>query len=409
MARQALPAVRARRLLLECLRAGLAAVDGAECVRRLLVAEPDWGAPWLVAVGKAASAMSHGAVAALGETFRGGLAVIPAGAGERLPDVMACVEGSHPLPDERSMAAARAVREFLRTLPPGAPVLFLISGGTSSLVELPASGLTLAEVRRAWQWLLGSGLDIGAMNRVRTALSAVKGGGMACWLEGRKGRVIAISDVPGDDPALIGSGPLHSAKTGALPELPDWLQAMLRKSGRQVPPAPPIPTRIAAGLDQAMAAAARVAEEAGEHVAIHEPRLTGEAAAAGRAIAAQLVRGGPGVHIWGGEPPVRLPASPGRGGRCQTLALAAAERLSGRDDVLLLAAATDGMDGNSDDAGALVDGGTLERGSLDGDSALSAIARADAGSFLAAAGDLVHTGPTGTNVTDLVIGWKAQA
>jgi hydroxypyruvate reductase len=112
------------------------------------------------------------------------------------------------------------------------------------------------------------------------------------------------------------------------------------------------------------------------------------------------------VHVWGGETTVTLPAHPGRGGRCQQLALAAARELAGRDDAWLLAAATDGSDGPGDDAGALIDGGTIARGEAEGFDAAAVLARADAGRFLEASGDLLATGPTGTNVMDLVLGLR---
>jgi glycerate 2-kinase len=142
---------------------------------------------------------------------------------------------------------------------------------------------------------------------------------------------------------------------------------------------------------------------------VHSERLCGDAAAAGRRLAAELLDGPASVHIWGGETGVELPANPGRGGRNQQLALAAAEVLAGHDKVWLLAAGTDGSDGPGEDAGAVIDGGTLARGELDGLNAAACLHRADAGSFFEASGDLISTGPTGTNVMDLVIGLKVTA
>jgi glycerate 2-kinase len=141
-------------------------------------------------------------------------------------------------------------------------------------------------------------------------------------------------------------------------------------------------------------------------VQVHEPFVDGPAGPAGRRLARALLGGPPGLHIWGGETTVVLPDSPGRGGRNQHLALAAAIELSGRPDVLLLSAGTDGTDGPTDDAGALVDGATLERARDAGLTAAASLARADSGTLLEASGDLIRTGPTGTNVMDLILGWR---
>jgi hydroxypyruvate reductase len=135
--------------------------------------------------------------------------------------------------------------------------------------------------------------------------------------------------------------------------------------------------------------------------------LEGDATKTGRRLARQLITGRPGLYIWGGETTLCLPQRPGRGGRNQHLALAATIELAGRNDILLLSVGTDGTDGPTEDAGALVDGGTLERASLAGRDANEALARADSGTLLEASGDLIRTGPTGTNVMDLVLGHRA--
>ncbi len=134
--------------------------------------------------------------------------------------------------------------------------------------------------------------------------------------------------------------------------------------------------------------------------------ISADAATAGRRLAIELCEANPGVYIWGGEPSVQLPENPGRGGRNQHLALSAATAIAGHDDVFFLSMATDGGDGPGDDAGAVVDGGTLRRGERQGMDALQALDAADSGSFLEASGDLINTGPTGTNVMDLILGIK---
>jgi hydroxypyruvate reductase len=164
---------------------------------------------------------------------------------------------------------------------------------------------------------------------------------------------------------------------------------------------------LVATLDDARRAAADAARHLGLGARVHPELVAGEAVAAGARLAQALRQAAPGeVQIWGGETTVRLPPVPGRGGRCQTLALAAARALAGCDDVWLLAAGTDGSDGPGDDAGALVDGGTTARAALHGIDAAQALAAADAGTLLEASGDLMQTGPTGTNVMDLVLGLR---
>ncbi|HYN77195.1 MAG TPA: MOFRL family protein, partial [Lamprocystis sp. (in: g-proteobacteria)] len=166
------------------------------------------------------------------------------------------------------------------------------------------------------------------------------------------------------------------------------------------------PVEVVANLAMAKAAAAGHARAVGYQVQVHPELLVGDAARRGRELACLVRDGAAGVQVWGGETTVRLPPEPGRGGRNQHLALAAALMIADRTDCLLLAAGTDGSDGPGADAGALVDGGTTGRGAADGFDAVAALARADSGSLLAASGDLIHTGPTGTNVMDLVLGLK---
>jgi hydroxypyruvate reductase len=309
------------------------------------------------------------------------------------------------------MAGARLLA-FLHDAPTEATMLFLISGGASSLVEVLPPAMSLAELQQVNRWLMGSGWDIHRMNVLRKRLSAIKGGRLAAWLKGQRTVQLLISDVPGDDPGDIGSGLLIPDDGAAVegPSLPEWLHDLLRR----IPPSPLPPpaafaaveTHIVASLDQALSAAAAAAHRQGYQVWRDAQRLHGEAAATGRRLARTLIDGAPGIYLWGGETTMCLPAMPGRGGRNQHLALAAAEVLAGHDKVWLLAAGSDGSDGPGADAGALVDGGTVARGGLDGLDAADCLRRADAGSFLAASGDLINTGPTGTNVMDVVIGLK---
>lgn len=364
----------------------------------------------MIAAGKAACAMARGAQAALGERIGDALVVTKHGYGELLP--WPVLEAGHPLPDEHSLDAGARLLDFVRRTPVDATVLVLLSGGASALVEALPPGVTLADLRRVNDWLLAAGLPIAGMNAVRKRLSRIKGGRLAALLAPRPVLCLAISDVAQDDARVIASGPLSADAALRAPlafDAPDWLTALLRR-------APPVPApddacfksvhyRIVARLDDARRAAADAARQAGMRVDVHEQFVDGDAVAAGQALARALLDGPPDVlHVWGGETIVQLPPRPGRGGRCQSLALAAAQVLDGRAPAWLLAAGTDGSDGPTEDAGALVDAGTLARGKSAGLNADQCLTGADAGSFLEASGDLLHTGPTGTNVMDLMLG-----
>lgn len=404
---------RRRALSLRLYQAALEAVDGRRCVRQWLREHPLDGPVRAVAIGKAAAGMHAGAADALGGALQQSLLITRRGYAPAATAGVEVIEAGHPLPDANSLRAGERLLAFLADGSGEARWLFLISGGASSLVEAPVAGVSLADLQHLNQWLLASGLPIAQMNALRRRLSRIKGGRLRGQLHGRVARCLLISDVPGDDPAVIGSGLLFPPAQEPALELaacPDWLQRLLTRAGVSTPPPAPGPdtgivAEIVAGLDRALDAAADAARAAGLPVQRAAGRLDGDAEATGQALAEALLRGGPGVYLWGGETTVRLPARPGQGGRCQHLALAAARMLAGHD-ITLLAAGTDGSDGSGEAAGACVDGGTLARGTLEGLDARTALAQADSGRFLAAAGDLLDTGPTGTNVTDLVIGIK---
>lgn len=398
-----------RRLLLEIFSEALRAVHGREVVRAALARSPAPDSVYLISIGKAACAMAQGAQDTLGARIRDALIVTKEGYADFLP--WPVHEAGHPLPTDASLAAGQALLAFIARIPAEATVLVLLSGGASALVEVLPEGVTLDNLQRANAWLLGSGLDIAAMNRIRKRLSLIKGGRLAKLMAPRAVRCLAISDVPGDDPRAIGSGPLvpDDETTVAEDAVPEFLRALLRRGT----PAPkrddPCFSRatfeIVATVDTAIEAARRAALALGMTEVVEPGLLSGDAATTGRRSAQQLLASRPGaLHLWGGETTVRLPSAPGRGGRNQTLALAAATVLQGHGGMYLLAAGTDGSDGPTPDAGALVDGGTIARGVVAGLNADEALARADAGTFLEASGDLIQTGPTGTNVMDLVLG-----
>jgi hydroxypyruvate reductase len=271
--------------------------------------------------------------------------------------------------------------EFAAATPRGSRVLLLVSGGASALLELPAPGVGLAELRALFDRSLDEGLDIESLNRERIARSRVKGGRLAGLFAGAAVEALMISDVPRDDPAVLASGLLDT---------------------------PGLPRQLVGSLDDALDAIVRTAAAQGFRAVRAPERLAGDAQSAARRICHELAVGEADLQVHGGETVVRLPRHPGRGGRCQHLAVAAASLIAGHADLLLLAAGTDGVDGASEDAGAIVDGGTVARAGdcgLDPDAALAA---ADSGTLLEATGDLVHTGPTGTNVGDVVLACRMR-
>ncbi len=398
-----------REILLDIYFAALGAVNGRNTVRRYLRRYPVSSSEMnLVAIGKAAASMAQGALDALGGVITRGLVVTKEGHCDyTLP--FECLQAAHPVPDESSLVAGAQVLQFIASAPEKAQLLFLISGGASSLVEVLPEGLELDDLRRVNHWLLGSGLDISVMNAVRKRLSCIKGGRLAGKLGGRRVLNLMISDVAGDRSAIIGSGLLVRGEVNYLSwnRFPDWLRILLQRIPA-VPEVDPacfysIDNEIIANNRQAKDVAAEAGRRAGFPVYQDFEPFYGDALKIAARFARRVLDGPAGLYIGGGESTMILPPSPGRGGRNQSLALAAARILAGSDSIFFLAAGTDGTDGPTKDAGALVDGGTLMRGESEGLDAGDCLNRADAGTFLDASGDLVHTGPTGTNVMDLLL------
>lgn len=402
-----------RKQLYSFFQAGLQAVNGRLCVHRFLMENPSVGQTALVSIGKAASAMALGAVDALGGQLHSGLVITKQDHLDKAcrdNERLTCLEAGHPLPDKRSLIAGGALIDFLEDTHKSAHLLFLISGGASSLVESLPGAMDLDALRKLNVWLLASGLDITKINCIRQSVSRIKGGKLKRWIGQRPSRVLMISDVADNSPDIIGSGLLAESSAGQLEMagLPGWVHRLLTESVQEAEPGVEkiIPHTVVADIDMALAAAGGAAARTGHAVHIVEKRLTGETTAAGREVVSTLDNSDPGIYLWGGETTIRLPDSPGRGGRCQSLALSAAQSMQGRNDVILLVVGTDGTDGPGTDAGAIVDGTTVSRGRQAGQDPMEALDKADAGTFLAASGDLVTTGATGTNVTDMIIAMK---
>ena len=403
-----------QQVLLEVYQAALDVVHGRRCVRESLKTYPLNGPVYIMAFGKAACAMAQGAHDVLGARIAAALIVTKRGSAESLS--WPVLEAGHPLPDEHSLAAGQALLDFAARIPLGASVLVLLSGGASALVELLPHGATLGDLHALNEWLLASGLDIVAMNRMRKRLSLIKGGRLAKLLSPRPVLCLAISDVPGDDPRVIGSGPLAADNTllatrdttGLPPVVAEALRYGLPALSAEDACFRNVQFKIIARLDDAKRAAAEAARQLGYRVTLHPEFIDGDALAAGTRLAQALLAVPAGeIQVWGGETTLVLPPQPGRGGRNQSLALSAARVLAGKKNVWFLSIGTDGSDGPTPDAGALVDGGTITRGEIDGQNASQALAAAGAGTFLEASGDLIQTGPTGTNVMDLMLGLRA--
>ncbi|MBF0176213.1 MAG: DUF4147 domain-containing protein, partial [Magnetococcales bacterium] len=403
--------------LLDIFHAALTRVNGQNVVQTTLPSLIGTEEPVkLVAIGKAAMAMTRGALNVLGEQIRAGLVITKSGHGglfdANLP--IRVWESAHPVPDASSLEAGALLLDFLHARPDcigNKKFLFLISGGASSLVECLPEQVTLADLQRVNAWLLGSGLEIHHMNRIRKCLSRIKGGRLMTHLGGVPATALLLSDVPGDHPGTIGSGLLVSEEAQALPEtLPGWLHVLLA----QTPPwprpedtlSPHVDLHVVGRNTDALRAAGERAAALGFPVRKADGTLAGDAVEQGRLLADELLRGEPGIYLWGGETTVTLPPSPGKGGRNQSLALAAAREIQGRDDLFILAAGTDGSDGPGSWAGALVDGKTIARGRRAGLDPEISLLQADAQTFLTASKDLLQTGPTGTNVMDMVIGLR---
>ncbi|MGD8884482.1 MAG: DUF4147 domain-containing protein [Gammaproteobacteria bacterium] len=402
--------------LRQVFQVALQAVNGERCVEQYLRKHPPGQNVWLIAIGKAACSMTCGASRVLGHHLQKGLVITKEGCCTPELNGFDVLQTGHPLPDQRSLQAGQQVLDFLSEAPANAELLVLISGGASALVEVLPAGLSIDDLHDVNRWLLQSGLPIQQMNAIRKQMSAIKGGRLAQRLGGRNTKVLLISDVQDDDPAVIGSGLLFPT-SGALAyidqqALPTGIQRLLAHAlpmpGPDAPCFSHISWDIVASLSQAVDAANDAATRLGLDTEVHKRYLAGDAISTGKDIANTLRAQPDKFHIWGGETTVTLPANPGMGGRCQSLALSTAITLQHQSGWALLAAGTDGDDGNSHVAGACVDATSLDRArqNLGNNTNLDDyLQRADSASLFAASGDLVKTGPTGTNVTDLVLGY----
>ncbi|WP_246770923.1 glycerate kinase type-2 family protein [Aestuariivirga sp. YIM B02566] len=399
-------------LLKDLFSTAVAAADPALRVPPYLP-KPPKGRTLVVGAGKASAAMAL----AVEDHWQGplsGLVITRYGHGAPCKKIE-IVEASHPVPDASGRDAALRMGELVKGLTTDDLVLCLISGGGSALLAAPAPGLTLADKQNVNRQLLSCGAPISEMNCVRKHLSALKGGRLAAAAWPAQIVSLVISDVPGDDPAIVASGPTVADPTTrqeALAilrkykfDLPAHVWAFLETEAAETPkPGDPrfakVRTEMIAAPAQSLAAAAKIAAEAGYRVIDLGDRIEGEARDVARAQAAQaLATKGPAVILSGGETTVTLKGK-GRGGRNAEYALALALALDGKANISAIAGDTDGIDGSEDNAGALVMPDTLARAKAKGIDAEACLANNDAYGFFASIGDLVVTGPTRTNVND---------
>ncbi len=407
--------MKMRKDFLSAYHGAIGAVGGSHCVANWL-SQHTLSATHLVAVGKASAAMAAGALQVLGPQLSKAVVITKAdhllGLDQSDPR-LTCIESSHPVADSRSLAAGLALRQFFAQAPADAEFLLCISGGASALVDELAQGLDAAFLSRMNAWLLASGLPIDAMNRVRKCVSQIKGGRLAADLQGRAMTCLMISDVPGDDTKTIGSGLAIEHQAADLDisdlDLPKWLlEAIAAAPGLvETQHFSRIQSFLVARPIDACTSAYEILRDKGYPVQMHRSLLQGDAVLAGQQLVGQATATPGVVHIQSSETTVVLPRYPGQGGRCQALALSAAMHMHTAEPMLILAAGTDGTDGPGDVAGAMVDTDSIARGRTAGLDANCSLETADSGRFLSASGDLLRTGPTGTNVMDLIFSWHA--
>ncbi|MCR9213887.1 MAG: glycerate kinase [Proteobacteria bacterium] len=412
-----------REFLLELFGAAVSAADPLKCLAEYLPPPPK-GRTLVIGAGKAAASMAK----AVEDHWQGpleGLVITRYEHGLPLKHIRV-VEAGHPVPDQEGAQAADEILQLLEDVGPDDLVLCLISGGGSSLLAKPGGDITLAEKKAVTKALLASGADITEMNTLRKHLSAIKGGRLALAAHPAKVVTLAISDVPGDEMAVIASGPTVPDSTTSADAL-----AVLKKYEIDIPSS--VSTYLESEASEtagasheafenskahmistpqaSLEAAAAYCHEKGISSLILSDRIEGEASEVAKVLAAMALQVNaqdqpipkPCVLISGGETTVTVRDSatkPGRGGRNCEYLLSLALNLNGAANIHALACDTDGIDGTEDNAGAVIGPDTLERSGEMGISATDFLARHDSYTYFDRLGDLVKTGPTRTNVND---------
>lgn len=431
-----------RRDALAILKAALAAADAGNAVTRHFSASKgrlragttsiplkEFDRVFLIGAGKAAHQMAAAARQVLGNALTGGMIVTKHGHAGRSLRRITVIEAGHPIPDEPGLIASRQIRDLLRELNARDLLIVLISGGASALLPAPIEPITLVEKQQTTHLLLRAGADIGELNTVRKHLSALKGGQLAALAYPATIISLVLSDVIGDRLDVIGSGttvPDSSTFADALAviqkykltvEIPHSVLARLQDGAAGKLPETPKPgdplfrnvhNFIVGSNRLSLEAAAAEAKTFGYRALILSSTMHGETREVAR-VQAQILREiqlsghplrRPACILSGGETTVTVTGS-GKGGRNQEFALAGAIEIAGLDDSLILSAGTDGTDGPTDAAGAVATGDTVRRATALGLDASKHLCANDAYPFFDALGDLIRTGPTGTNVMDI--------
>ncbi len=414
--------------LLEVLTAAVLAVDPRRAVgaalhlddRTLIVGNHTLPLPRgriiVLAVGKAAVGMAWGAADAFGDISITGVAATPDPT--RGPPGIVVVEGSHPIPDHRSVQAGARLLAAAESAGPDDLVLALVSGGGSACAEAPSLGLTIADLAGTTGALLRSGIPIEEINTVRRALSAIKGGGLAGAATPALLVTLVLSDVVGNHLPTIAGGPTVADPTGPAEalavidghglalEVGPVVLAHLQAAPAAPRPHGENPVVIVADASTAAEGALTAAVRLGIPARVIDTAVTGEARELGRRLAASVVGDrAPGMSIYAGETTVTVTGD-GSGGRNQEVALAAGIALDGEPGSVIASLGTDGVDGPTPAAGGVADGGTVGRGMGAGlDATISLIAN-DSGTYLGAVGGRLVSGPTGTNVGDVMVAWR---
>ncbi len=433
---------------LSIFRAALAAADPRAAIQRALARDHDAlrvgsrsydlrhvRRVFVIGFGKASAAMAQATEAILGERLTRGAVNVKYAHVAPLQKIQ-LHEAGHPLPDENSLRGTEKILDILRDATPDDLILCLISGGGSALLELPVAGVTLDDLRAMTDALLRSGATINELNTLRKHLSQVKGGQLARRAQGAQIVSLILSDVIGSPLDTIASGPTAPDPTtfadawsvierrGVKDVLPRSIVTHLERGARGDPSTgsgldtpqsgDPIFARVQNVIiaDGALAceAAARAAQAAGFNTLLLSTYVQGEAREVAKMLAAvakeiaQFNRpvARPACVIAGGETTVTVRGK-GKGGRNQELALAAALEIAGMENLVLFSAGTDGTDGPTDAAGAIADGETIARASALGLDARAYLANNDAYNFFQPLGDLIITGPTNTNVNDVMM------
>ena len=428
-------------------RAGLNAVHAGEAVYRYMKIEKEKGQEYLVCgkqkismdeterifvlgAGKASSQMARAVERRLGNRIDGGAVVTQYGYAEKCRRIE-ILEASHPVPDSSGLEASRKIENLAADAQKADLVIFLLSGGGSALMPAPAPGISLEDKQSATNSLLRAGAPIEALNCVRKHLSDLKGGNLARKVFPARMCVLLVSDVIGDPLDVIASGPAigdsttffeakaHLERYGVFQEMPKAIKERIEAGCRNEIPDTPAPGdkifkrvshHVVANNTIALRAAYKKAKSIGCNVKVQTNSLSGEAKEVGKSIAedGKMISGSsrkkrsPQCLLYGGETTVRVVGG-GIGGRCQELALSFAIEICGHENICLLAAGTDGRDGPTEAAGAIVDGRTAKTSQNQGLDPNDYLRDNNSYHFLRQRRACIRTGPTGTNVMDLVI------